>query len=215
MSATTADTGSLAQDAHSTEASGNGGTLVDSDVRDALAAYLIDGEKLLWAQPSLKEPIRTTLFKSLTRLFWLLVGLLTFGFGVWQMASLMDASGWPTWNAFGGFVLTLIAFVIMSVSWNALFDPDVSVGNIYAISDRRIFAFRETSADRTSIVGTGAIRGSVHVNKSTQNIGTLSLTFDHPAEEEIALIIHRVREVDAAERLILENFVASKQEADT
>lgn len=70
MSAATADTGSLAQGAHSSGTSDQGGTLVDSYVRDALAEYLIDGEELLWAQPSLKEPIQSKLFKSLPSLFW-------------------------------------------------------------------------------------------------------------------------------------------------
>lgn len=131
------------------------------------------------------------------------------------MASLIDASGWPTWTAFGGFVLTQIAVVIMYLCWNALIDPGDAVGKIYAVTNLRIIAFSAHSKSRTAITGTSTIRGSVRVKMLTGTIGTLSLMLDHPAEEEFSLIMHRVRDVDAAERLILENFVASKQEADT
>ncbi|MEO1188340.1 MAG: hypothetical protein AAFW60_04640 [Pseudomonadota bacterium] len=186
---------------------------IDPEASRTLEPYLMREESILWAQFSLTSPWSEKLKTRLSQLLWLVVMVVIILFGVSSMIPWFQAPGWPTWGLAFGALCFAGGVSIGYWTIESLFRPSTEGRLAYLISNQRILQFNMRTQDRKSIVGTATLSGAINVQKKTADIGTLTLWCDHP-EEEVYLEMHRVRAVDAAERLILESFVRRDKEAE-
>ena len=186
--------------------------LVDPKVVECAHSFLLESETILWAQQSLPPPVSARIGRRAAEVFWLLVLAFVSVFSAQIVVAWFTAISWPELE------VVVAAFSLaagLSIGWlvlTSLVRRNDEQHMMHAISDRRIFSLNARTMARTSTVGMDALTGQISVEKTSANVGSLSLWHDQADEDETFLEMRRVREVDAAERLILESFFRSEQE---
>lgn len=185
--------------------------LVDPSVEASLRDYLADGEILQWAQPSMARPARERVWKRITEVFWLVMMATIIVYGGSTLFGWIESNSWPSIEVLLGLVCLAIGVPVFALTLKSFFTPSDDGQIVFAISDRRVLSLNVRTQERTSLVGVGRYRASVSVEKTTSNLGSLTIWCDE-ADDDFYLEMRSVREVDAAERLIIASFGRSEQE---
>lgn len=187
--------------------------LVDPSAEETLRDFLIDGETLQWAQPSLAEPERKSVWNIVSDVFWLGMMAAIIAYGGAAVMNLAGSDSWPDIEFLLGLACVAVGVPIFALVVKSYFEPRVDRQMVFAITDRRVFSLNSRTQDRTSLMGGGRYHASVSVEKTTSNMGSLTLRCD-VEEDFFHMEMRSVREVDAAERLIIASFGRSEQDKE-
>ncbi len=172
---------------------------------DDLKDILLDGEEVLWSgKPVLTHVKNSSIKKKLKHLAWMLFAALVAAY-FFYVGNMSNQTGFV--QVLSGITIILIAIGLVIATF-AFFDKGSvalsSLGQIYAVTNRRVIVIDTKKHWRQFILGRSVIGLSI---KNNGEYGDVHISYG----DEDFLSMSALPDADVVERLLLENFAAKRE----